>query len=280
MNFFMTAFTLIELLVVIAIIAILASLLLPALSNAKDEARQTLCLSNKKQVQLAWQIYADDNQQVMVNNAPLQITAENLIWCPVVNGGENWLAYPDNTNTSLYTGALLAPYLGSQVAVYRCPGDVIPSKNGTRLRSISMNSQMGWAYMSAQNDGGYNYSGMLTNIKTSDLVCPPPTMAFIFADETMYTLDDGFMQLANPSAAAYPNAPAYYHRRSGSFSFGDGHAEAHKWQGSFILSLPYAYPKTGGGSDNYVPTPLSAGDSADWQWFSIRSGCNPGQKFQ
>jgi prepilin-type N-terminal cleavage/methylation domain-containing protein/prepilin-type processing-associated H-X9-DG protein len=272
---FRVAFTLIELLVVIAIIAILASLLLPALARAKDEARLSQCISNKKQVQTAWSLYAGDNQEIMVPNAPLQVTSSNEVWCPAFQGGESWLAYPDNTNVYLYQTALLGTYMANQIGPYQCPSDTIPSKNGLRVRSISMNSQMGWSWL---NRLGYNpslnFSGMQVYVKTTDINCPGPSWAFIFADETMYTLDDGFMQMAGPGSPAFPNAPAYYHRGSGVLSFADGHVESHKWTGPVLTALPYVYGKTSGGSDNNT----TASDP-DWIWLLPRSGCNAGTVF-
>src|SRR6476659_8834079 len=99
------AFTLIELLVVIAIIAILAALLFPALSKAKEKGKGAVCINNIKQLTLGWQLYADDANDRFVNNHGIdQTRVEHQNW---VNNVEDWKANPDNTNRVLLTEAKL-----------------------------------------------------------------------------------------------------------------------------------------------------------------------------
>src|ERR1039458_218174 len=125
-------FTLIELLVVIAIIAILA-----ALAKAKAKAQSIHCVSNLKQLQLGWAMYAGDFNDVMVPNAPLGYGSNT--W---YNGtAENWQTSDANTNRNYYVNSIMGPYMVSQLGVYKCPADIIPSDNGQRIRSYSMNSQ-------------------------------------------------------------------------------------------------------------------------------------------
>ena len=84
----------------------------------------------------------------------------------------------------------------------------------------------------------------------------------------MDTMDDGFMQLAGPTAPGFPNAPAVYHCGCGAFSFADGHVEAHKWLGPVVKNLPYAFGVTAGGGNN-----TTSATDPDFVWLLARSGC-------
>jgi prepilin-type N-terminal cleavage/methylation domain-containing protein len=263
-------FTLIELLVVIVIIAILAALLLPVLSKAKAKARVIQCVSNLKQMETGWSMYANDFNDYMLPNAPLQAAgAPTESWC---NGAaEDWFTADANTNRTYLLNCILAPYMSGQVNVYKCPADTIASQNGDRLRSYSMQSQVGNLYSlrTTTNDN----PGFGAYIKTTEILqCPGPSMTFIWCEENMSSMNDGYLQIqCSPSDAVFPDVPGSYHEtQSCGFSFADGHAENRKWL-TPALRIPLVFGRGygTGGQDNVY----AGKNNADWIWVTQRAAC-------
>jgi len=246
------AFTLTELLVSIAAIALMAMLAIPALAHAGNRSPAASCISTMRQLMIGWSLYKEDHNDSLMPNA--SIGAGTAAWC---NGTESWSSSDANTNASFLLTSLMAPYVGNDLHAYKCPADVVPSLNGQRLRSRSMNGQMGAS--SSVNAGWLSYT------KGSDLNCPTPANAFIFCDEHPGTLNDGFLDLSL-STPSFPGIPANYHGNACGFSFADGHAEERHWTTSSL-----ALPVTLGAS---FPTGSSASvQNADWIWLRLHSAC-------
>jgi prepilin-type N-terminal cleavage/methylation domain-containing protein/prepilin-type processing-associated H-X9-DG protein len=228
------AFTLIELLVVIAIIAILAAMLLPALAKAKAKAEGVSCVSNVKQMQTAWFMYADDFNDIMVPNGSAGAPT-NYSW---VDGTYmDWYNSKANINYDILKFGLLSPYLQNGVRVYKCAGDKVPSANGQRVRSFSMSGQMGQQPSGAPlnyTPPDYN-PGYRRFKRRSDLTAlMPPSQAFVFLDEHPGSINDGYFQ-TSMSTLVFPDLPASRHGGSCGFSFADGHAELHKWKNATTI---------------------------------------------
>ena len=235
------AFTLIELLVVIAVIAILAALLLPALQKAKTESLDISCMSNSRQLGLAWHIYPSDSRGALVNNmvyngfpALAPETGQTIRTPNWVYGNMDWTASPDNTNLSLIANGLLGPYV-TQPKIYKCPADihVAPTQQSKgfaeRVRSISMNAYIeGGAYASS-GAGSAWYPGFRAYFKEADLTAPAPAQLWVFVDEHPDSINDGWLEsdMSNPSE--WQDMPSSLHNHACGFNFADGHSEIHKW---------------------------------------------------
>ncbi len=270
---FRRAFTLIELLVVIAIIAILAAILMPVLNQARIRAQEAECLSNLKQLETGGFMYAQDNADFMLPNAPLGPLGTTLTttWCGGV--GEGWTSSPGNTNVAQYTGSILGPYMTTQVKVYHDPADTVLSDNGQRIRSYSMNSEMGDEYctnLAIGDNPSVRYFLKFTDLNGKFSASD----AFIFCEENACSIDDGWLQMASSSSAAstwgyYPNVPSSYHGKVCGFSFADGHVEAHKWQTGDLPGYvtQYYYTKNlGTKAPKESLTATGGAGNPDWKW--------------
>ncbi len=232
------AFTLIELLVVIAIIAILAAMLLPALSMAKVKANGLSCLNNLRQMMMAWRIYADDNGARLAYNS-LEISYPE--WY-----GTTYMNVPtDATNLPALMQGLLGKY-ASNPGIYRCPADQSKAFGLPRVRSISMN-----AYVGGQRDGKF-----YPNIQSSPWQkftrldqFRHPTETFVFLDENPVTINDGVYwsadPLESPATITFIDHPASYHNKAAGFSFADGHSETHHWVDARTITTNPNSPNSG-----------------------------------
>jgi len=292
-------FTLIELLVVIAIIAILASMLLPALARAKSKAQQIQCMNNSKQISLSFNLYAVDTADLYPPSPddPGDTTVGHH-WVPNASSDTVGAFNPD-----LYldpTTCLIAPYIAKNVSIFRCPADkrmgrytgnkrpdlagqIIPA-----VRTISLSGAVGtvcnqfWSsggghdhsapthsvngpWLNGRHDGSELRGGskFATFGKASVFTVESASMAFMSVDENTDSINDGALgTVADLSQPRYVDWPAALHAGGCGFSFCDGHAEIHKWKGKILLG-----PFTGGVS---IPA-SSLNDMADFTWLAQHS---------
>jgi prepilin-type N-terminal cleavage/methylation domain-containing protein/prepilin-type processing-associated H-X9-DG protein len=285
------AFTLIELLVVIAIIAILAAMLLPALARAKQKGQGIQCMSNHRQLCLAWRLYADDSHDTLVyasgdvaldathtttGSNPLNQYAWNLSNMDFdPNNRYNWDPTLDLMKRPLW------PYTKA-LAIYKCPADHSSiTVNGVvkpRIRTMSMNVYVG-GFVAQDgsilgNDGGWPFADnyriyhKLSDFGSSSSA--PPDKIFVFLDMREDKVNWGNFMIdmtgyspTQPASYSFTtDLPGMYHNLACGFSFADGHAEMKRW-----LDPRTAPPL----SDGSVQTAIASPNNVDVAWIQDHS---------
>jgi len=272
-------FTLIELLVVIAIIAILAAMLLPALTSAKRRGQAIVCLSNTKQLMLGSILYSGDNNDQFVNNGGSAPNSPQWVDPTYLD----WTTASINTNYEVLmdpTVSAMANYIKSP-GIYKCPGDINNGPNGPRTRSVSMNGVLG-------GGGGPTVSGDFPNNVTyygkgsgygtgatvrrfAQLVHPGPANTFVYLDEQGDSINDGVFMFNpgyQPGGEYWRDCPASYHNGACCFSFADGHSEIHKWLQKNGQTVFPVLKKTYTTGQPWTLTAMSG--SSDYEWMQSK----------
>jgi prepilin-type N-terminal cleavage/methylation domain-containing protein/prepilin-type processing-associated H-X9-DG protein len=247
-------FTLIELLVVIAIIAILAAMLLPALSKSKTKAQGIYCMNNHRQLMFAWRMYADDSNDQLLYAFGGTTPTNNLTPHTWVQGHMR----NDPLSTIYLDVSPLVKYLGRGYTVWKCPGDRTP-----QVRSMSMNHLVGGDGFSVANNyyGIWPHEAFMVFRKLSQMKAP--AMTWVILDERPQTINDAFFvtdmaNYDNGRAMQIIDHPGIQHNNAAGFSFADGHAEIKKWR-----DAPFLTPNPTGR--------VQAPNSQDLQWLLIRT---------
>jgi prepilin-type N-terminal cleavage/methylation domain-containing protein/prepilin-type processing-associated H-X9-DG protein len=238
-----SGFTLIELLVVIAIIAILAAMLLPALSKAKSKAQGIGCINNLRQLTLGWVMYSGDYDDRLAPVGQIAETATTILGNgrPNVDNG-NWthgrmdVAGMSSTDPRLIEAGSLFKY-SKNAGVYKCPADKKTQLNlGQQVpttRSMSANAYVGGIGNVGFGAGStfYHYT------KQSHIIRPRPVDLWVFIDECPGTINDPAFVCDPGRPNEWVDIPAAYHNNAGGLSFADGHAEIRKWRDPTVTLL-------------------------------------------
>lgn len=239
-------FTLIELLVVIAIIALLMSILMPALSKAKEQGKRVVCLNNIKQLTAAWIMYADDNADRLVNGS--QGFAKNsaghgapppLNWAPWVGKAFELLVYAANCDIENQLARLKGPMDVTRVGGVRIRGTNLlykyvkdvrvfrcPTGERCEMLTYAILDRMAGAATWALPREAYAFKNRLEIDR--------PAERFVWVDEGRITPDSWSVGIDEPE---WGDPPPCRHGKGANWSYADGHAGFYKWTEKETLDL-------------------------------------------
>jgi prepilin-type N-terminal cleavage/methylation domain-containing protein/prepilin-type processing-associated H-X9-DG protein len=276
-------FTFVELLVVLAILAILSAMLLPAIAGTKPNSQSFQCMDNQRQLTLGWQMYAQDNRELLPpNDYPFTTTYrtaanKHALYSWVCGSMNQPLDAGTVAELTDPIGTAMTPYI-TNAAVYHCPSDNYVdafAANMRHVRSYSMNSAIGTIWDSSTTYGGSggtlgspvlggflpgqsynpNQTAWLTYGKMTSFTHPGPANTFVFMDESPLTINDGALEIsanAAPGATYLIDYPGGNHNGATPIAFVDGHVIMHKWQDPRTYS-PISVHGGGGGTTFQSP---------------------------
>jgi prepilin-type N-terminal cleavage/methylation domain-containing protein/prepilin-type processing-associated H-X9-DG protein len=248
------AFTLIELLVVIAVIAVLMSILMPALQRARESGKRAACLSNLKQLTLVWIMYADENDDRLVNGAT-GFSNQNMAWGDHRNE-LSWIDgfHPDDYDAQIQDirrGALF-PLMKNE-GIYQCP----TGRRGQALTYSIMFSMNAVCHTWVQGVKG-------AHVKKRTEIKPNLAQRLVFIDEGFMTSD---AYAAYYQQATWFDNPPVRHGDGVTVSFADGHVEHWKWRAG--ETIKYAREHENKPPVNWTPTT----DEGFEDLYQVQKGC-------